>query len=162
MKAKSKTKIYSRDVHISVPQSSSPKFSTISKFISLGIIIISMVLVVLALLLAIFNRPENVIKAKIDSLARDYYENYIYEEFVNSDAYAEITDLEAVMQKYVKRGFSRVALRQILLHDPDKYANDAAYLREYCNENSTFIQIFPESPFTRTAYHMEITYSCNF
>ena len=139
MKKKSKTKIYSRDVHVSIPQSSSPQFSTVSKFISLSIIAISMTLVIFAVLFAIFNRPENIVKVKIDSLARDYYENYVYEEFVSSDAYAEITDLDAVMQKYTNRGFSRIALRQILLHDPDKYASDATYLREYCNENSTFI-----------------------
>ena len=162
MKVKSKTKIYSQDVHISIPQSTSPKSSATSKAISLSVIIIAMLLVISAALFAIFYKSENLVKAKIDSLARDYYENYLYENFATSDAFVKTTDLDAVMRRYVDHGFSRITLRQLLLHDADRHTSDATYLREYCDENKTYVQIFPKSPYTRTSYHIDTTYSCNF
>ena len=134
----------------------------LAKKISLIIVCSAMVIVVLALIILPFVKEENLAKSKIDQLARDYYENFFYDDYTNSEKFQQLENKEEAMQKYVDRGFSRLTLRQLLLHDSDKNAETAVFLRKVCDENKTYVQIFPEPPFTKTSYHLKVTYSCNF
>lgn len=136
--------------------------SSSAKKISLIIVCSAMALVVLALIILPFVKDENLAKSKIDQLARDYYENYFYDDYTNSAKFQQLENKEETMQKYSERGFSRLTLRQLILQDYDKNAETATFLREICDENKTYIQFFPEAPYTKTSYHTKITYSCNF
>ncbi len=103
--------------------------------------------------------PERQVKDKIDNLADTYYEEIFYSNLINSDSFDG--NLEKALSKYVGKGLSRVYLRQLLLlEDVDENTTD--YLRKYCNENSTYVQFYPEPPYSQTDYRTEITYSCNF
>jgi len=133
--------------------------STIQKII-LGVIGAAFIAVVIAALSVILNRPENVITSKIESLSSDYYENYLYQEIVNSDQFSG--NIDETLQKYVEVGFSPITLRELLLHDTEKTKDIAPLIKEHCDENRTIIKFFPEAPFSKTSYRVNYSYSCDF
>ena len=153
---------HSAEVHVPVPRSAFSASANPAKPIIFIIIGILMVLVIFTTIYSILNKPEDRVKARISALATDYYENYFYDDFTSSEQFAQIEDINSAMEKYTRRGFSDISLRQLFLHDSSRTTNDAAFLKNYCNENKTFIRIFPEPPYGKTDYHIEYTYSCNF
>ncbi|MBR2641441.1 hypothetical protein IKG29_00250 [Candidatus Saccharibacteria bacterium] len=159
MKNQTKTAIRSQKLHTPVPKKKPSKSSSFSKRIILCIIFLVIIIITAFTLFALFFKNENLVKADLDHLARDYYENYLYDSFKNS---SQNQDMEALLSKHTSRGLSVITLRQLLLHDNAKNAKTASYLREYCDENSTFFQIYPEPPYEKTSYHLKFTYSCNF
>ena len=161
MKTKQKTNSRSKKPYLSIPKSNSQPNSLI-RIITLIIIISAIVLVIVAIIILPFLKPENLVKSKIDTLTRDYYENVIYDDLVISAQQNQKESFEEIMQKYELHGFSRIALRQLLLNDIDKNAEVAEFLRQYCDENKTFAQVFPEAPYSKSSYHIKYTYSCNF
>ena len=132
------------------------------KKISLFVVCAAMAVVILALVILPLVKNENLVQQKIEQVARDYYENFFYDDYTSSEKYQSLTNKEEAMQKYVDRGFSRLTLHQILLHNAEKNAETASYIRQYCDDDKTIIQIIPEPPFTKTSYHLKISYSCNF
>lgn len=124
----------------------------------LVVIVLAMLTVILMLLLMIFSNPERVVKNKIEAIATDYYENYFYPQITEDNP----ASLPEIMERYELPGFALVTLRQLLLYDDERNANSAKILSNYCNENATYIQIFPESPYSKTDYHINYHYSCAF
>ena len=127
--------------------------------IILIIIISAMVLVIVALVLVLFLNPENQIKSKISSRSANYYETYIYKDFENISDKAK---LEKAMEKYQKNGFTKTPLRQILFYDHSTLTDEDSFIISHCDENETFIQFFPDPPYTKTSYHIEYTFACDF
>lgn len=125
----------------------------------LTVIILAMMTVILAVLLTSFNNPESIIKHKISTLAADYYENYFYPQIVARNT-AET--LPGALQYYETPGFAPLYLRQLILYDTDKNGNQNTTLSTYCDENSTFVRIYPTPPFGKTDYRMDYQYSCEF
>ncbi|MBR2994897.1 hypothetical protein IKF32_03220 [Candidatus Saccharibacteria bacterium] len=159
MKKKQTSAINSRKLHVAGPRKSYFDTSPLSKKIVLTVILLLMIVIVVATLFAFLFKNEYVVKAKLDYLAHDYYENYLYDSFKNS---APNSDVEQILNKNTVRGLSRITLRQLLLHDESKNADIANYLLEYCDENKTYVIIYPEPPYEKTSYHLKYTYSCNF
>lgn len=126
----------------------------------LTVIALAMMVVVLALLTAIFNKPEAVIKSKIEAIATDYYENYYYEKILDNTP-SDMTMSEA-MERYLKRGFPVVSLRQLMLFDSRRHADAEAELYKYCDPDETTIQIYPAEPFGVKDYRVEYKYACIF
>ncbi len=137
------------------------KTKSAAKIIVIVIICLTMVAVAFAIAIPLIFSEENLTKQKLNLLAEDYYENHIYEDFINSGK-IDKDNLEETMKIYSERGFSHIFLRQILLHEAYRDSEEAKFLRESCDENKTIIRFFPESPYTKKSYHTEITYSCNF
>ncbi|MBR3230763.1 hypothetical protein IKF73_01910 [Candidatus Saccharibacteria bacterium] len=117
----------------------------------------SMVAVIIATICSLIFKPENLVKAQISALATDYYENYLYPSFDQNSP-----NFNDFMQKYETTGLTITTLRQILLHDHQKNVTAAPFLKEHCDENSTFIKFYPEYPYSKTSYHVEYSYSCDF
>ena len=130
--------------------------------IMLGVIAMAFIVVVVAVVCAFLFTTERMVKARLDGIARDYYENYFYEKMVSSDKYAEIDDMDAAMAKYVETGFARVELRQMVLGNAKTSEGDVDYVLRHCDENTTAVVFYPESPYGRESYHMEFTYDCDF
>ena len=124
------------------------------------VIIIAMLAVIAAILVQVFNTPENNVKSKMDSIASDYYENYFYKNVIKNGT--DSNSLNRIMEKYRESGFSRVYFRQLLLYDGQKYANDTPLITKYCDENSSFVIIYPDPPYGKTDYHTQFYYSCEF
>ena len=130
--------------------------------IIITIIILSIIAVFLALTLALIFKPENQVKLKISGLVSDYYENFLYQESVNPDNSPSIDQPNKDLLKYEEYGFTPVLLRQIIFQNHKELTDDDYFILDYCDENNTSVKYFPESPYTKTSYHTEITYSCNF
>lgn len=126
----------------------------------IAVIILAMLAVILAVLTTLFYTPERVIKTKIEDIARDYYENYFYQDIVNYKTTQ--TQLEKTMKKYENNGFSRIALSQLLIYDSQKHADAADIIKNYCDENTTSIQFFPTAPYGQKDYRINYYYSCEF
>lgn len=140
----------------------SRKAYSISRRAILVVIVMAMLAVVLAVLSKYFLTPEYIVKNKIENITKDYYENYYYPQLTALVEMQDPISLAETMERYVTPGFARITLRQILLFDNERYAEAKNILTTYCNENATYIQIFPEAPFEKTDYHVEYHYSCDF
>ena len=126
----------------------------------LTIIIFSMLIVILAVLFVYFNDPERLVKRKISDIATDYYESYYYPSLIGNAK--DDQTLTEIMSPYATPGFATISLRQLLLYDNEHYANTAAFLKQYCDENKTFVHIYPEAPFGKKNYRIDYIYSCAF
>lgn len=127
--------------------------------IILAIIVAAALAAIIAIVCLFLLRPEHQAKLQISALASDYYENFFYETMFESDNFSG--DPAKALQKYESSGLESVTLRQLLLIDQSN-TDTSDYLLKYCDENATSVKFFPESPYSRTAYHTDYTYSCNF
>ena len=155
----------SKTTRISKVQKTRPsglfKFSaTSARNITLVIIIIAALAVCTTFIASILLKPERLVPPKIEALATNYYENIFYEKMVTSDQFSG--DATATLEKHHERGLAIITLRQLLLQDPPITDDEANYLRQYCDENKTTVHFYPDPPYTRTAYHAEFNYACNF
>lgn len=137
----------------------SRRLSKIQKII-VAIIIIAFVIVFTVSIGLMFFSTENHVKSKIDHLARNYYENYYYEKIINSKKFDG--DVTGILENYRESGFSPAPLRQILLYDTDENKSTAEYIKKYCDYNKTYIRFYPDSPYGKTDYHIDYSYSCEF
>lgn len=137
------------------------RFTTIQKTI-LFIIASTFALVIVALICSFALKPENLVKSTIASRSADYYENYFYEDFVNSAKFAKINNIEKAFSKYSERGFSKVRLSEILFHGGTETTDDISRVLNYCDEDESFVQFFPETPYEKNTYHIDYNLSCNF
>lgn len=124
------------------------------------VIILAVFVTLVSLAVSIFLSPERLTKSRIEGLASDYYENYLYETMVNSDK--NDGNLEAAMSKYTETGFTMITLRQLILRDPAKSADFDESLRENCDIERTTVKFYPKAPFSRKDYRADYRYVCNF
>lgn len=143
-----------RKKHYYKPSSKKPDSSFVPKII-IAIVIIAMIVVVVATIMFLVFTKENRIKPKIEALATSYYEDNLYEKFVNP------TNSTEMLQKYDKTGLPLVQLRQ-LIFTSDLEKTEIEQIRNACDENKTYVKYFPEPPYSKTSYHIEYTYNCNF
>lgn len=140
----------------------------ISKNTILTVIALAMLSMLLFVIYNLIATPEHLIKKQIDSLARDYYENYIYATTLSNNSIdvnhpEESSDaLNKIFSRYTELGFSQASLRQLLLFNDGKYASLENTFSKYCDLDRTSIKIYPEAPFGRTNYHIDYNYSCKF
>ena len=133
-----------------------------SKRAILTIIIVAAMTVVLALLFNIFTTPERTITKKIEDIAADYYENYLYTSIASSSSINNTKPVTEIIENYAKNGFDSITLHQLLLFDGQRHADAAPFLSRYCDEYETTIHYFPTEPYSQKDYRTEITYSCIF
>lgn len=136
--------------------------NSIYKKIILFVIFAAMFIVIIASINIIFINNEKLVKDRIDSIARDYYENYFYNNFSNSDKFKKLNNLDEAMEKYHNQGFASVSLNDLLLYDNHKNEQYADFLTKYCDRNKTRAKFYIDPPYEKTSYHVEYTYSCNF
>ena len=129
---------------------------------SIQILIISIiaflfVLIIGYIIFSLLSTTENITKSKFEKLASTYYENYLYEEVSNKNS-----DPAKALEEYSDVGLSTVYLRQILYYEGQTDTEAVEYLSEHCDENNTSVKFYPESPYKKTSYHAEYSYSCDF
>ena len=123
----------------------------------LTVIVLAMMVVILAFLVAFFMKPENAVVSKIEDMAKDYYENYYYDLFV--DNMPSGRKIDEAFSKYEESGFSDVTLRRLVVYDSHKHSDVERTLYEYCDPDKTTVKIYPVAPFLRTDYRVEYNYS---
>lgn len=125
----------------------------------LAVIILAMLTVVAETLVYFFIKPESSIQNSLSEIATDYYENVFYDSNIISNSSDK--SLEERLSRYSEKGFSRIFLRQLLLAKGPNHQKAANLLKKHCDEDKTYIQIFPEAPYGRKNYHINYVYSCN-
>ncbi len=145
--------------------------SQIAKKIILGIIALTMLTTVIFVFFNLVATPEFLLKRQVESMTRDYYENFFYPQILanNQISESELSDsatseakLLPIFDKYQAPGFPRLTLRHLTLYDDAKYRNFTGTLAKYCDLDKTQIKIFPESPFKKSNYRVEYDYTCNY
>ena len=131
---------------------------TVVRRVVLWVIGLAIVVVAVSVVVSLVWNPENITKAKLDEMAKEYYEGYIYENLINGSMSQD--EIDKAMERYVDWGFAPVNLRQLLLYDNQKNMKDAGFVREYCDENSTSVKFYPEAPYDKKSYRMEYKYAC--
>lgn len=132
----------------------------LAKWVIIAVIGLAMIAVIVALVCSLALDNEKMVKAKMDELAKSYYEEYIYENLI--DESMDEAEIAKKMELYKVKGFSPVNLRQLLIHDERRAQKEVDYIRYYCDENKTSIKFFPEEPYGRQDYRIEFRYSCEF
>ena len=127
--------------------------------IIISVIVILFVLLSSTILFAFLNKPENVIKSKISTLATDYYENYLYEKISNHN---ESNSASRALEGSEKYGLATTPLSQLLFYDKKIDQETIKYLTSHCDENKTTVKFYPEPPYSKTSYHIEFFYTCDF
>ena len=134
----------------------------VEKKITFGCLIVLIIVVIVSLFVGFFFNPERVAERKLAALAKDYYENYFYENFSET---IERDDKAEAFKKYEETGFAPVYLRQLLLFDNERNASFEKYFkndRYSCDRSKTKVQFFPVEPYGKKDYTVEYTFSCNY
>ncbi|MBQ6414293.1 hypothetical protein IJI28_01580 [Candidatus Saccharibacteria bacterium] len=124
----------------------------------LTVIGVAVAVVVAGVIYSLVWSPEKATKAKLDEMAREYYEGFTYENLINGAMSQE--EIEGVMDKYKVRGFAPVYLRQLLLYNDRENMKEAGFVKNYCDENLTYVKIYPEAPYDKKSYRVEYNYTC--
>lgn len=130
------------------------------KRIILSVIAITIVVVAVSLISSLILEPKRQTEARITELTKAYYEDFVYQELLNASDFSG--DPQKSLEKYTESGLAPVTLRQLILVNHEKNAEDARYLANYCDEDGTVIRFYPEPPFAKTSYHYKIDYACKF
>ena len=135
-------------------------FAPHAKRITIGVILICLIAVVGAAVACWYFAPEKVARREIERIARDYYENYFYDNFFAGLVGEE---RETEFNKYTKTGFSPTYLRQLLNYDDGKHQESAQYFNQLdyeCDTNATRVTFYPYPPFEQENYTMKIQMVC--
>ena len=134
-------------------------FSDLARKFILILIPLLAIIITIAIVCTMLLSPEHQVKNSFESLARHYYENVFYENMLDSNTYSG--DPAKALEKYESSGLNPVNLRQLILLDENNNI-DTDYILKYCDSEQTTVKYFPESPYSKTSYHTEYSYSCNF
>ena len=169
---KANTKASSAKVHNSKTRAQSSRLARSKNFsrksfritrnIVITVIVLAMIIVVLSVFFSHITNPENIVHRKIEEITADYYENYWYD--IYSKAVEESSDktIADSLSHYSEKGLNKVTLRTLLLFDGERNASSASTLTHYCDENDTFVKIYPTAPYGKKDYRVEYNYSCIF
>ena len=149
---------------------SANRTATVARNTILTVIGLAMLAVLAFTIFNFIATPEFLVKREVESITKDYYENYFYPQILENNSLSRDESDPAVLEpimsealkRYIEHGFARVSLRQLTLYDDRRHGASASALSEYCNLDQTLIKIYPESPFTSTNYRVEYDYSCKF
>ncbi|MBQ6355362.1 hypothetical protein IJJ18_03045 [Candidatus Saccharibacteria bacterium] len=133
-------------------------FAPIARKISIGVVIISVLAVAGNLAASAYFSPEKIVEREMTKIAKDYYENYFYENY--TEKYLSQKDK---LERLEKNGFPYVYLRQLLHYDNGKHADSAPNFRYEgytCDTNKTHVIFYPTVPYGRTDYRAEYHYEC--
>ena len=132
--------------------------AVVARRVIIGVICAAIVVVMIGLIGSFFWNNQRRVETKMEEMAREYYEGFIYENLVHGAMSKE--EVEKVVSRYKDRGFAAVNLRQLLLYDGKRNMESAGFIKEYCDENRTSVKFYPEEPYDKKSYRIEYTYKC--
>ena len=132
--------------------------AVVARRVIIGVICAAIVVVLVSLVVSFLWNNQRRVEAKMEEMAREYYEGFIYENLVHGAMSKE--EIEKVVGRYKERGFAKVNLRQLLLYDGKRNMESAGFIKDYCDENRTSVKFYPEEPYDKNSYRIEYTYKC--
>lgn len=136
------------------------KFAPIAKRFAAIIIAVCSVLVLLNVAASAYFNPKTVVEREISALAKEYYEDYLYNNLIGSREGAAVAE---EMKRYKDTGVSNTYLRQLLLYDSGRRKEASGYFNQKnfkCDHNKTYVKFFPEEPYQKENYRFEIKLFC--
>ena len=126
----------------------------------LAVVILVLLTVAIGLLVAYFYDEPEAVRKKIEEMATEYYEDFIFEETAKRKA--DQWEITKTLAEYSERGLAPVRLRQLLLYDGYKNASERDFILKHCDENETEVLFHPVEPYQRESYWVEYQYKCDF
>lgn len=102
--------------------------------------------------------PEEDAEKAMERLAKAYYTEYLYPQ-----VWAAEGGTEEAIEQYKDTGFPLVYLRQMLVFNDRKYADQKQYFaNKYyeCDENSSRVYFLPVAPYGAEDFTLKITLDC--
>ena len=133
------------------------------KFIIIGSIIAGVILlaVLIILCITVFFNKERITTKKVKSMGEDYYTNYLYDTLSKG---RKKEDLNKILAKYAGIGI-KINLETLEKYSSGKYKNEIKNLKskkKACDKNNTKVTIYPEEPYNKTDYRVEVELDCGF
>ena len=133
------------------------------KFILIGSIVAGVIVlaVLIVLCITVFFNNERITTKKVKSMEVDYYTNYLYDALAKG---RDKKDLDKILVKYASIGF-KLNLNTLEKYDSGKYADEIKNLKsgkKTCDKKNTMVIIYPEEPYNKTDYRVEIELDCGF
>ena len=141
-------------------KNSRDRWYLIAKRTMMAVILLAMFAVMLGALSLFFVKPENIVKTRVEEIAKDYYENYFYQKILDN-APSDKT-MGEILKKYVNTGFTEVPLKQLVLFDNQRHAEAEDVFKKYCDLDETIVHFYPVEPFGVEDYRVEYKYACIF
>lgn len=133
------------------------------KFILIGSIVAGVIVlaVLIILCITVFFNKESITTKKVKSMGEDYYTNYLYDALAKG---RDKKDLDKILVKYASIGI-KINLNTLEKYDSGKYKNEIKNLKskkKACDKNNTKVTIYPEEPYNKTDYRVEVELDCGF
>lgn len=130
------------------------------KKVAIAVVVVGFLVAAASIIYANLFKDNFFADKKFEELARNYYENELYENFIVEH---EGEDLGVAFSKYTK-GFT-VKLRQLLnnefLKNNQNYRSYFENSNYSCDTNSSFARFIPKEPYGKTDYDIELNLNCN-
>ena len=133
------------------------------KFILIGSIVAGVIVlaVLIILCITVFFNKERITTKKVKSMGVDYYTNYLYDT-LSKDRKNE--DLNKILAKYAGIGI-KINLETLEKYSSGKYKEEIKNLKsnkKACDKKNTMVIIYPEEPYNKTNYRVEVELDCGF
>lgn len=133
------------------------------KFILIGSIVAGVIVlaVLIVLCITVFFNKERITTKKVKSMGVDYYTNYLYDVLAKDRKKEE---LDKILVRYADRGI-KINLETLEKYNSGKYADEIKNLKsgkKACDKKNTMVIIYPEEPYNKTDYRVEIELNCGF
>ena len=133
------------------------------KFILIGSIVAGVIVlaVLIILCITVFFNKERITTKKVKSMGVDYYTNYLYDT-LSKDRKKE--DLNKILAKYAGIGI-KINLETLEKYSSGKYKEEIKNLKsnkKACDKKNTMVIIYPEEPYNKTNYRVEVELDCGF
>ena len=146
-------------------EETTPKRKKSKKALILIILIAAVAIAVTIFLIIKFNNPEKrkqeELTAHMETLGSDFYTETLFKQLEESRSEAEIKDF---LQKHEETGIS-VSLDNLIRTASEENKTkleDFTYKDEDCDKDATKALIFPQAPFGRDDYRIEVRLECGF
>ena len=134
----------------------------INKKLIIGIAAGAVIIIVLVILsITVFFNKERIITNKVKKMAYEYYSEYYYDSLKEG---REKEDFEKIMAKFSGIGF-KISLDNIVNIKNGKYKEEVESLgskKKKCDKLNTRAIIYPEKPYGKTDYRIEVELDCGF
>lgn len=153
-----KTETVKDETKIEVKKEKKP----INKKLIIGIAAGAVIIIVLVILsITVFFNKERIITNKVKKMAYEYYSEYYYDSLKEG---REKEDFEKIMAKFSGIGF-KISLDNIVNIKNGKYKEEVESLgskKKKCDKLNTRAIIYPEKPYGKKDYRIEVELDCGF
>lgn len=133
---------------------SEKQISKIARRVATGQVVVCVLAVFLMVGVSFYFNRGAVAGRSIDYIAKDYYENFLYDRFVAGGKSAK-----EMLAEYTERAPLQVNLRQLLSFDGGRHGDSVADFYG-CDKNAVAVKIVPVEPFGKRDYALQTQLDC--